>query len=166
MALRLKAARSPNYANGFRVTPHPHALEIPLRWKQPRTIFVNSMSDLFHKDVPFDFISKIFDVMRQASHHRFQILTKRSQRLLELSSRLPWPQNVRMAGAVRLTISLWSVSGGASSTRRSILNSTALWMKHGAVWVTILPFTTPSVSINRWDTKPPPRCISATTRLW
>jgi protein gp37 len=100
MALRLKAAGSPNYTNGFKVTLHPHALEIPLRWKQPRTIFVNSMSDLFHKDVPFHFISKVFDVMRRASHHRFQILTKRSGRLLKLSSKLTWPQNVWMGVTV------------------------------------------------------------------
>src|SRR4030042_1413926 len=100
MALRLRAAGSPNYANGFRVTLHHHALEIPLRWRHPRTIFVNSMSDLFHKDVPFDFISKVFDVMHRASRHRFQILTKRSDRLLELSSRLSWPENVWMGVTV------------------------------------------------------------------
>jgi len=100
MALRLKAAGSPNYANGFQVTLHEHALEIPLRWKQPRTIFVNSMSDLFHKDVPFDFISKVFDVMRRASQHRFQILTKRSERLLKLSAGLSWPENVWMGVTV------------------------------------------------------------------
>ena len=100
MALRLKAAGSRNYANGFRVMPHPHVLNTPLRWRQPRTIFVNSMSDLFHKDVPFDFISKIFDVMCQASHHRFQALTKRSHRLLQLSPRLPWPENVWMGVTV------------------------------------------------------------------
>lgn len=100
MALRLRAAGSPNYANGFEVTLHPHALEIPLRWKQPRTIFVNSMSDLFHKDVPFDFISKVFDVMRRASQHRFQILTKRSQRLARLNPKLTWPQNVWMGVTV------------------------------------------------------------------
>ncbi|UCE99100.1 MAG: phage Gp37/Gp68 family protein, partial [Planctomycetota bacterium] len=100
MALRLKAAGSPNYASGFCVTLHPHALKIPLHWKQPRTIFVNSMSDLFHKNVPLDFISKIFDVMSQASHHRFQVLTKRSCRLQQLSSCLPWPQNVWMGVTV------------------------------------------------------------------
>ena len=100
MALRLKAAGSPNYTNGFKVTLHPHALEIPIRWKKRRTIFVNSMSDLFHKDIPFDFISKVFDVMRRASHHRFQILTKRSNRLLELSSELTWPRNVWMGVTV------------------------------------------------------------------
>jgi protein gp37 len=100
MALRLQAAGSRNYANGFRVTLHDHILELPLRWKQPRAIFVNSMSDLFHKDVPFDFISQIFDVMHRASHHRFQILTKRSDRLLKLSTRLTWPQNVWMGVTV------------------------------------------------------------------
>ena len=100
MALRLKAAGLQNYVNGFRVTLHPHTLKIPLRWRQPRTIFVNSMSDLFHKDVPFDFISKIFDVMCQAHHHRFQVLTKRSHRLLQLSPKLPWPENVWMGVTV------------------------------------------------------------------
>lgn len=100
MALRLRAAGSPNYAEGFKVTLHPHALEIPLRWKQPRTIFVNSMSDLFHKDVPFDFILKVFDVMRRATQHRFQVLTKRSGRLLKLSSKLTWPENVWMGVTV------------------------------------------------------------------
>ena len=100
MALRLKSAGSRNYANGFRVTPHPHVLNTPLRWRQSRTIFVNSMSDLFHSNVPLDFISKIFDVMCQASHHRFQALTKRSQRLLQLSRKFSWPENVWMGVTV------------------------------------------------------------------
>ena len=100
MSLRLKAAGSRNYVNGFRVTLHPHTVKIPLHWKQSRTIFVNSMGDLFHSSVPFDFISKIFDVMCQASHHRFQALTKRSLRLLQLSPKLPWPQNVWMGVTV------------------------------------------------------------------
>jgi protein gp37 len=100
MACRLKAAGSANYVDGFQVTLHEHALEIPLRWKKPRAIFVNSMSDLFHKDVPFHFISRIFDVMCRASHHRFQVLTKRSQRLLQLNSELTWPENVWMGVTV------------------------------------------------------------------
>jgi protein gp37 len=100
MALRLMAAGSPNYANGFRVTVHPHALELPLRWKHPRMIFVNSMSDLFHQDIPFGFVVQIFDVMRQASQHQFQVLTKRSERLLHLSSKLTWPENVWMGVTV------------------------------------------------------------------
>jgi protein gp37 len=98
--MRLKATGSRNYTHGFHVTLHSHLLKMPLRWKQPQTIFVNSMSDLFHNNVPFDFISKIFDVMCQASHHRFQALTKRSQRLLQLSPKLPWPENVWMGVTV------------------------------------------------------------------
>ncbi|MEE9614308.1 MAG: phage Gp37/Gp68 family protein [Thermodesulfobacteriota bacterium] len=89
MAKRLKAMGQPNYTNGFKTTVHGHALELPLLWKKPQTVFVNSMSDLFHEDVPDEFIFKVFDVMRQANWHRFQVLTKRSDRLLELSPRLP-----------------------------------------------------------------------------
>jgi len=72
MSIRLKAMGQPNYVNGFQLTVHEHVLEMPLRWKRPQTIFVNSMSDLFHKGVPLEFISKVFDVMVRASHHRFQ----------------------------------------------------------------------------------------------
>jgi len=100
MALRLKAMGSPLYANGFRVALHPEVLTKPLRWKRAQTIFVNSMSDLFHRQVPFDFIKRIFGVMSQSSHHRFQALTKRSERLLELNSKLNWPENVWMGVTV------------------------------------------------------------------
>jgi len=100
MAVRLKAMGQPNYANGFRLTLHEHALRLPLLWKRPQTIFVNSMSDLFHGDVPLEFIRKVFDVMVEASHHRFQVLTKRSERLLDLSTKLPWPSNVWMGVSV------------------------------------------------------------------
>ena len=100
IALRLKAAGSPNYASGFRLTLHPHALDIPLRWRRPRIIFVNSMSDLFHEDVPLDFILQVFHVMSRATHHQFQVLTKRSERLLQLSPDLTWPDNVLMGVTV------------------------------------------------------------------
>jgi protein gp37 len=100
MSMRLKAMGQPNYVNGFRLTVHEHVLEAPLRWKRPQNIFVNSMSDLFHKGVPLEFVSKIFDAMARASQHRFQILTKRSNRLLELSRRLTWPPNVWMGVSV------------------------------------------------------------------
>ena len=100
MAGRLKAMRSKNYLNGFELTLHHQVLEAPLKWKRPRTIFVNSMSDLFHKKVPFDFIAKLFDVMSKASQHRFQILTKRSDRLLTLNTKLPWPKNIWMGVTV------------------------------------------------------------------
>lgn len=94
MANRLHAMGNPRYANNFNVTLHPDLLELPLTWKKPRMIFVNSMSDLFHKDVPLDFVLKVFRTMEKAYWHTFQILTKRSDRLLELSTELPWPDNV------------------------------------------------------------------------
>jgi protein gp37 len=100
MARRLKAMGQPNYRNGFRVTMHEHAVNLPLGWKRPQMVFVNSMSDLFHEDVPVDFIRRVFDVMRQADRHRFQILTKRSARLVELAPLLPWPTNVWMGVTV------------------------------------------------------------------
>jgi protein gp37 len=100
MSLRLQAMGQPNYANGFDLTLHEGALEVPLRWKKPQKIFVNSMSDLFHKDVPDEFIFKTFDVMGRAAWHRFQVLTKRSDRLLELNLQLPWTRNIWMGVSV------------------------------------------------------------------
>ena len=100
MALRLQAMRQPNYANGFKLTLHERVLEKPIEWKTPQVIFVNSMSDLFHKDVPVNFIQQVFDVMRRANWHRFQVLTKRSDRLLELSPQIDWPENVWMGVSV------------------------------------------------------------------
>ncbi len=100
LAKRLKAIGHPNYRNGFEVTVHPHTLEIPLRWRRARMIFVNSMSDLFHKSVPFCFIQQVFDIIYRAPHHRFQVLTKRSERLLQLNARLRWPENLWMGVTV------------------------------------------------------------------
>jgi protein gp37 len=98
--MRLQAMRQANYANGFDLTLHENALELPLKWKKPQTIFVNSMSDLFHNAVPLDFIFKTFDVMRRAHWHNFQVLTKRSQRLLELAPQLSWTANIWMGVSV------------------------------------------------------------------
>ena len=94
MAHRLQAMGQPNYVNGFNLTLHEHVLKAPLNWKKPQMIFVNSMSDLFHKDVPLNFILNVFSVMKEASWHTFQLLTKRSERLLELDPVLEWPSNV------------------------------------------------------------------------
>jgi len=94
LALRLRAMGNPRYRDGFRVTPHPDQLDLPLRWRRPKRIFVNSMSDLFHEGVPDDFIAEAFDVMRRAGWHTFQILTKRAQRLKNLAPKLEWPPNV------------------------------------------------------------------------
>lgn len=100
MAKRLHAMNNPRYKNGFRITLHHDLIEVPLKWKKPRLIFVNSMSDLFHKDVPFSFIKKIFRTMEDANWHTFQIVTKRSERLLELSRKLNWPTNIWMGVTV------------------------------------------------------------------
>jgi len=100
MAARLKAMGNPNYQNGFQLSLHENALNLPLTWKTPQYIFVNSMSDLFHKDVPFEFIQNVFNIMRQASWHTFQVLTKRSDRLAELAFKIEWPENVWMGVSV------------------------------------------------------------------
>lgn len=100
MAKRLLAMRQPNYKNGFRLTVHEHVLDLPLKWKKPQTIFVNSMSDLFHKDVHEEFIKKAFDIMNRAPWHTFQVLTKRAERLEEISNRLPWNKNIWMGVSV------------------------------------------------------------------
>lgn len=100
MAQRLQSMGQSNYANGFKLALHEHALELPLKWKKPQTIFVNSMSDLFLKDIPKEFIIKVFNVMAKAHWHTFQVLTKRSERLLELSNELPWAPNIWMGVTV------------------------------------------------------------------
>ena len=100
LSKRLKATGMAKYSNGFVVTLHPDTLEIPLRWRKPRSIFVNSMSDLFHVDVPEPFIRDVFDVMERADWHRYQVLTKRADRVAELSHTLPWPSQVWMGVSV------------------------------------------------------------------
>src|SRR5262247_1825374 len=91
MAKRLQAMGQPNYRNGFRLTLHEHAVELPLGWRKPQVVFVNSMSDLFHRDVPLTFLKRVFAVMAEAAQHRFQVLTKRAERLSELATSLAWP---------------------------------------------------------------------------
>ncbi len=94
MSRRLRLMGQHNYRNGFELTLHEHAIETPLRWKTPQRIFVNSMSDLFHKKVPEAFIRRVFDTMERANWHQFQVLTKRADRLEDLSPRLPWAPNI------------------------------------------------------------------------
>jgi protein gp37 len=100
MANRLKAMGQKNYRNGFEVTLQPQMLELPLHWKTPKRIFVNSMSDLFHVDVPLSYIKDVFDVMRRAYWHQFQVLTKRAERIEELSPKLKWQPNIWMGVSV------------------------------------------------------------------
>jgi protein gp37 len=100
MALRLRAMGQERYANGFDVTLHDDLIDLPRRWTQPRMIFVNSMSDLFHERVSEDFIRRVFATMAACRRHTFQVLTKRSRRLREMAGRLPWPGNVWMGVSV------------------------------------------------------------------
>jgi len=88
------------YEHGFDLQIWPHRLEQPLKWKRPRTIFVNSMSDLFHEDIPDTYIEQVFDVMGRADHHTFQILTKRHERLREIAPKLTWHPNVWMGVSI------------------------------------------------------------------
>jgi protein gp37 len=99
-AERFRGVPGHPFEQGFDLRLIPDKLEEPLRWSRPRRIFVNSMSDLFHEAIPLDYIGRVFEVMGRAPHHRFQILTKRSKRLLELAPELPWHSNVWMGVSV------------------------------------------------------------------
>jgi protein gp37 len=100
MSKRLQAMGNRNYANGFSLTLHEHMLDMPFSWRKPKRIFVNSMSDLFQDEVPLSFIQAVFAVMRKASQHQFQVLTKRGERLLELNKKLKWAPNIWMGVSV------------------------------------------------------------------
>ena len=94
LAKRLEGMGNSRYRRGFEVTVHDDLVELPLAWRKPRRVFVNSMSDLFHEEVPAGFVARVFETMVKARHHQFQILTKRAERLAELAPHLPWPENV------------------------------------------------------------------------
>ena len=96
--LQLKGAR--NYRNGFKLTTHEHMLDTPLKWKTPKRVFVNSMSDLFHEDIPDEFIHRVFDVMNKAYWHQFQVLTKRIHRVVEMNDSLKWVPNIWMGVSI------------------------------------------------------------------
>ncbi|MBI2825278.1 MAG: phage Gp37/Gp68 family protein [Planctomycetia bacterium] len=109
MAHRLQAMGQERYRDGFRLTLQPDVLEIPLRWRKPRTIFVNSMSDLFHKDVPLGFIKQCFEIMRRAAQHTFQVLTKRPDRAAEMATELDWHDNIWLGASVENSDYTWRV---------------------------------------------------------
>ncbi|MFN0318356.1 MAG: DUF5131 family protein [Burkholderiales bacterium] len=100
MAIRLKAMGALRYRKGFELTLHDDLVDLPRRWRQPKLVFVNSMSDLFQEGVPLEFIQRVFATMADCPQHTFQILTKRAARLLELSSQIRWPENVWMGVSV------------------------------------------------------------------
>ena len=135
MAERLQLMGQRNYVNGFDLTLQPHALELPLRWKKPQRVFVNSMSDLFHDDVPLGYIRQVFDVMRRAHWHQFQVLTKRAERLLELSESLDWAPNIWMGV---------SVENAAYKSRIDYLRRTGARVK----FVSVEPLLGPTEDMN------------------
>jgi len=100
MAKRLQAMGQPNYRDGFAVRTHEHMLPLPLSWSKPRMVFVNSMGDLFHEEVPVDFIQRVFEIMEATPRHTYQLLTKRADRLAEVTPFLSWPNNVWMGVTV------------------------------------------------------------------
>ncbi len=106
LALRLEAMGNPRYAHGFEVRLQPDLLRLPIRWTSPRMIFVNSMSDLFHEEVPETFIHQVFATIHQAHWHQFQILTKRADRLAALAPKLPWPPNLWQGVSVENAVQL------------------------------------------------------------
>lgn len=109
LAERFRGIKGHPYEQGFDLRLWPERLLIPLKWKAPRRIFVNSMSDLFHKNIPDDFIFQIFETMQKADHHVFQILTKRSNRLAKLASKLPWPPHIWVGVSVETIRYSWRV---------------------------------------------------------
>lgn len=100
LAKRLQAMGMKRYQNGFQLTLHWDLINLPLRWKKPRKIFVNSMSDLFHPEVPDEFIRRVFETMNRASHHIFQVLTKRPERVAAMAHQLNWTPNIWMGTSV------------------------------------------------------------------
>lgn len=103
MAHRLQSMGLEKYRNGFGVTTHPDQLEDPFKWRKPRLVFVNSMSDLFHEAVEDDFIKRVFDTMNRANEHTFQVLTKRPERVIEMNNRLVWTPNIWMGVSIENT---------------------------------------------------------------
>lgn len=100
MARRLRAMGVERYRDGFEVTLQPDLLDAPSRWRKPRLVFVNSMSDLFHEAVPGRYIQRVFAAMESTPRHTFQVLTKRAQRLEAMAADLPWPDNIWMGVSV------------------------------------------------------------------
>jgi len=110
LAKRLQAMGNPRYANGFQVTLHPDLLDLPHQWSRPRSIFVNSMSDLFHEDVPLEFVQQVFATIEATPRHTYQVLTKRAARLEELAAFLPWPKNLWMGVSVESAEVTWRIA--------------------------------------------------------
>lgn len=108
-ANRLKAMKNPRYKNGFEVTLHHDKIDEPLTWRKPRFVFVNSMSDLFHKKVPIKFIKRVFEVIKKSNNHVFQVLTKRARRLAKIAPKLNWPENLWIGVSIENKDYVWRI---------------------------------------------------------
>jgi len=120
MSRRLKAMAVEKYKDGFNIRLHPNELNTPFTWKKSKIVFVNSMSDLFHPDIPVEFIKAVFAVMNKTPQHIYQVLTKRSDRLLELSNQLNWTENIWMGVSVeneKYTTRVTDLSQTAAKTK-------------------------------------------------
>jgi len=100
MAKRLRLMGAPRYSEGFKLTVHDDLVELPMKWRSPRLIFVNSMSDLFHENIPTEFIQRVFNTMQRCPQHQFQVLTKRAKRLARVSNKLVWSKNIWMGVSI------------------------------------------------------------------
>ena len=109
ISLRITQRFPATFPNGFALTLRPDVLDLPKRWRRPRVVFVNSMSDLFHAGVPDEFIQRVFEVMAACPQHTFQVLTKRAERLARLAPRLSWPSNVWMGVSVESPAYHWRI---------------------------------------------------------
>lgn len=109
LAKRLQCMGNPRYTHGFQVQLHNDLVTLPLQWKKPRLIFINSMSDLFHEQVPLEFIKSVFMTIQSASHHTFQLLTKRAKRLADICDSLPWPENLWVGVSIEDQDNVWRV---------------------------------------------------------
>lgn len=110
MSYRLKSMGNPKYKNGFLIKTHPESLNEPYKWKKPSMVFVNSMSDIFHEEIPFTYIEKVFSVMNDNQSHIFQVLTKRSEILLEFANKLNWTDNIWMGVSVEDKNNLYRIN--------------------------------------------------------
>ena len=110
LAYRLAAMGNPRYERGFEVTLHHDLVDLPMKWRQPRVIFVNSMSDLFHEEVPLSFIQSVFATMQRAQWHVFQVLTKRAERLAEVAPSLEWPSNLWIGVSIERQDVVWRLN--------------------------------------------------------
>ncbi len=170
MARRLHAMRQANYRNGFKLTVHPQTVSLPLSWKKPQMIFVNSMSDLFHAQAPKDFIREIFSTMNQACWHVYQILTKRAEQLTKLDKSLPWADNIWMGVTVESSDYLYRINHLRQSSALNkfisfepLLGSIGTLNLEGIDWVIAGGESGPGARIvqKEWITEIRDQCINA-----